>query len=527
MLRQVGASLDDSQVRAIVIVGGGTAGWLSAARIAARNACGPGGDITVTLIESATQPTVGVGEGTWPTMRNTLARIGISETQFIRGADAALKQGGRFVGWTTGSPDDAYYHPLNPPVGATELNLSPHWEARADPAAEPASFAHRVDFQPALCDAGLAPKLITHPEYAGVANYAYHLDAGKFATLLRDHAVGRLGVRHIVADVAGVEQSDNGDIRALKLQDGRQIPGDLFIDCSGFKAILIGGVYGVPLREQGRILFANRALAMQVPYSSPDAPIVCHTEAVAQDAGWIWDIGLWTRRGVGYVYSSAHTTDEAAELTLRRYVGPAAEGLGVRRIGINAGYRQTFWKNNCVAVGLSAGFLEPLEASALMLVEMSMDAIAERLPRTRRAMDLLAGQFNEICAHHWGRVVEFLKLHYALTRRTDSAFWRDNADPASIPDSLRERLELWRVHPPSGPDFTFAREVFSWPSYQYVLHGMRYPTRYAELPTAVAERPAAERLLARAAALRSDALRRLPKHRELLAKIREHGLQTI
>jgi tryptophan halogenase len=162
-----------------------------------------------------------------------------------------------------------------------------------------------------------------------------------------------------------------------------------------------------------------------------------------------------------------------------------------------------------------------------MLIEISMDAIADRLPRTRRAMDVLAKQFNETFNHHWDRVVEFLKLHYVLTQRTDTAFWRDNVDRASIPDSLQERLELWRTHPPAAQDFTFAREVFSWPSYQYILHGMQYPTRYAELPTIAAERPAAERLLGRAGAQRSDALRRLPEHRSLLGKIREHGLQLV
>jgi tryptophan halogenase len=334
-------------------------------------------------------------------------------------------------------------------------------------------------------------------------------------------------VRHIVADVVGVEQDESGDIQSLKLSGEQELPGDLFIDCSGFKGVLIGGVYKVPLRERRNILFADRALAMQVPYPAADTPIVCHTEATAQDAGWIWDIGLWTRRGVGYVYSSAHTTNDEAERTLRRYVGPTARDLNIRRIDINAGHRQIFWKNNCVAVGLSAGFLEPLEASALMLIEISMDAIADRLPRTRRAMDVLAKQFNETFDHHWDRAIEFLKLHYVLTQRTDTAFWRDNVDRASIPDSLQERLELWGIHPPSAQDFTFAREVFSWPSYQYILHGMKYPTRYAELPTIAAERPAAERLLGRAAALRSDALRRLPDHRGLLGKIRDHGLQLV
>ena len=516
----------DQPVRAVVVVGGGSAGWLAAARIAARNS-GPGHEpVSVTLVESSTIPPIGVGEGTWPTMRNTLAKIGITETEFIQSCDAALKQGARFVGWVDGSADDGYYHPLNPPVGATELNLSPHWESLST-TPERESFADCVDFQAALCTAGLAPKEITHAEFRGVANYAYHLDAGKFATLLREHAVKRLGVRHVIGDVVRVHQADNGDIETLELADGQVLAGDLFVDCSGFAAILIDGVYKVPFRRCGDTLFADRAMAMQVPYPDPEAPITCHTVSTAQDAGWIWDIGLWTRRGVGYVYSNSHTSDDEAEATLRRYIGPAANPLSARKIVIQSGHRQWFWQNNCVAVGLSAGFLEPLEASALLLIEVSMDNIADRLPRTRGAMDVIARQFNQTFQHHWTRIIEFLKLHYVLTKRTDTAFWRDNVAPASIPESLQERLELWRVHPPGPQDFSHAREVFSWPSYQYILHGMHFRTRYAELAHVARETADARRLLARAAQQRKEALQKMPPHRELLKKIRTYGLQAI
>lgn len=513
----------DQPVRAVVVVGGGSAGWLAAARIAARNS-GPGqSPVAVTLVESSTVPPIGVGEGTWPTMRNTLAKIGITETEFIQSCDAAFKQGARFVGWVDGSADDGYYHPLNPPVGATEINLSPHWETLTG---ERGSFADCVDFQAALCDAGLAPKDITSAEFRGVANYAYHLDAGKFATVLRQHAVNRLGVRHVVGDVVSIHQAENGDIERLELADGQTLAGDLFVDCSGFAAILIGGVYKVPFRRCGDILFIDRALAMQVPYPDPDAPITCHTVSTAQDAGWIWDIGLWTRRGVGYVYSSSHTSDDEAEATLRRHIGPAADQLSARKIGIQSGHRQRFWQNNCVAVGLSAGFLEPLEASALLLIEVSMDHIADRLPATRGAMDIIARQFNETFQHHWQRIIEFLKLHYVLTQRTEP-FWCDNVSPGSIPESLQERLKLWRVHPPGAQDFTYAREVFSWPSYQYILHGMHFRTQYAELPHVAREAADAKRLLARAAQQRKEALQRMPSHRELLKKVRSYGLQPV
>ena len=514
----------DRPVRTVVIVGGGSAGWIAAARIAARN--GQGADaIRVVLVESSAIGTIGVGEGTWPTMRNTLRKAGISETQFVRDCDAAFKQGAKFIGWADGGAADAYYHPLNPPQGATQINLSGHWQARRGEHRQ--SFADAVDFQAALCEAGLAPKAITTPEYGAVANYAYHLDAGKFATLMRDHSVGVLGVKHVIDDVVDVTTDDAGDIAEVILKTNGTLGGDLFVDCTGFAARLIGGVYGSRFRDCSDVLFADHALAMQVPYPDEDAAIACHTIATAQDAGWIWDIGLWTRRGVGHVYSSSHTSHDAAEQALRSYIGPAADGLTARRIAIRAGHRETFWSHNCVAVGLSGGFLEPLEASALMLIETAVDSIADRLPRTREAIAVHARQFNAAFTHHWSRIIEFLKLHYALTRRSDTEFWRDNADPASVPDSLLEMLDLWRYQPPASQDFPHQPEVFSWPSYQYVLHGMGFEADYARAPQLHAEEAGARRFFALADRARGEAVAQLPRHRELLGKIRKHGLQPV
>lgn len=525
---QLGVNLDSTKlenpVRTVIIAGGGSAGWIAAARIGARNGQGPD-RVRVILVESSAIGTIGVGEGTWPTMRNTLRKVGISETQFIRDCDASLKQGARFVRWTDGTDADGYYHPLNPPQGATQINLSGHWQSHH--AKRPIAFADAVDFQAALCDAGLAPKAITTPEFGAVANYAYHLDAGKFAVLMRNHAVSVLGVEHVIDDIVDVSMADNGDIAALILKQQGPLVGDLFVDCTGFSALLIGGVYQSAFRECGHVLFADHALAMQVPYASEDAPIACHTIATAQDAGWIWDIGLWARRGVGHVYSSSHTSHDEAEAALRAYIGPQANGLNARRIPIRAGHRETFWSHNCVAVGLSGGFLEPLEASALMLIETAVDSIADRLPRTRSAIATHARQFNAAFSHHWTRIIEFLKLHYALTQRTDTAFWRDNAHPATMPDMLRERLELWRDHPPSAQDFPHMPEVFSWPSYQYVLHGMGFVADHAHASQVHADAATARRFFAQAERARIEAIAQLPRHRDLLRKIRTHGLQPV
>ncbi len=515
----------DKAVKHVVIVGGGSAGWITAARIAAKNNTGSADGVAVTLIESETIGTIGVGEGTWPTMRNTLRKIGITETEFVRACDAAFKQGAKFVQWTDGTPEDGYYHPLNPPQGATQANLSGYWERSRQ--THGLDFADAVDFQAALCEAGLAPKSITSPEYAGIANYAYHLDAVKFANLLRDHSVSKLGVTHIIADVTEILQSEDGDIASVKTKQGHHIEGDFFIDCSGFAALMIEKVYGVPFIDCNDVLFNDHALALQVPYHTEEAPIASHTISTAQDAGWIWDIGLPTRRGTGYVYSSRHTTHDAAETVLRRYLGSVSDGLTPRLIKIRSGHRQTFWVNNCVAIGLSNGFLEPLEASALMLIETAVDMVADRLPENRSAMAILSAQFNNAFTHHWARIIEFLKLHYVLTKRTDTAFWRDNCDPATIPQVLQDQLKLWRHHPPTAQDFPHHREVFSWPSYQYVLHGMRFETALGQGRTTQEETLNGTRFFAAAEALRQKTLRELPKNRDLLDKIKAFGLQTV
>ena len=511
-------------VRAVVIVGGGTAGWLTAGIIAARHqARMKAGGLSVTLIESPDIRIIGVGEGTWPTMRASLERMGVSETELFRQCDAAFKQGGKFARWTTGAEDDAYYHPLMVPQGFSQLNLVPHWVREGGAR----SFCDFVTPQGRLCDEGLAPKTITHGEYRGLANYSYHLDAGKFAPFLARHCTEKLGVRHVLADVVQVNQHQSGDIESVLTRQAGEIFGDLFIDCSGFSALLIGKTLGVGFKECGDVLFCDTALATQVPFDAPDAPMASQTISTAQEAGWVWDICLPTRRGVGYVYSSRHQSEESARETLRRYIGPGHQELPVRKIPIRAGHRATFWKRNCVAVGLASGFLEPLESSAIVLVELSAKLLAEQMPACREVMDIVARRFNEVTMYRFGRIVDFLKLHYVLTKRTDTAFWRDNVDPATVPERLRDLLTLWKYQSPWFFDeFDRLEEVFPAASYQYVLYGMGFQTRVVPEDTADAEM-LASRLVRQNERLTDEMCTRLPKNRELLTKIHEHGLQSI
>lgn len=514
-------------LKSVVIVGGGTAGWITAGTIAAKHSAKQGQGIQVSLIESPDIKPIGVGEGTWPTMRNTLRKMGISETDFLRECDAAFKQGAKFAKWVTGAEDDFYYHPLVLPTGFLQGNLAPYWQLNG----QNKSFSEAVCFQEALCERSLAPKHMATPEFDAVANYAYHLNAGKFSEFLKKHCIDKLGVNYIVDNVTGVNSAENGDIASVSTQSHGAVEGDLFIDCTGFHSLLIGKHYGVPFVDKSDILFVDTALAAQVPYRDENDEIASHTISTGQEAGWIWDIGLQSRRGVGYVYSSRHTDDEKAEQTLLRYLEPsigseAARALNFRKIPIKPGHRELFWKNNCVAVGLSAGFLEPLEASALVLVELSADMISEQMPSCREVMDIIAKRFNETFLYRWDRIIDFLKLHYILTQR-EEPFWADNRDPATVPESLNELMALWRYQHPWDHDFTSRTEVFPAASYQYVLYGMGFKTEVDHIKIAEHEARFAQRQLQENERMVQKAVRMLPTNRELLKKVHEHGFQKL
>jgi tryptophan halogenase len=509
----------NGMIERVVVVGGGSAGWLAASLLAAESG------LQVTVVESPGVPPIGVGEGTWPSMRDTLQRIGVLEADFFRECDAAFKQGSRFDGWTTGLPADHYYHPFTAPQGYAEANMAKRWmDLYPD-----APFADVVCGQPAVCNGGLAPKQPQTPEYAGVLNYGYHLDAGKFGMFLQRHATHKLGVRHLLAHVDEIVVRQDGpfagDIAALRTAEHGLIEGDLFVDCTGLRSLLLGQHFGVPLVSQRDVLFNDRALAVQVRYPTPDAPISSHTTSTAQRAGWIWDIGLPERRGIGHVYSSAHTTDEEAERGLRAYLaatGSGAELAPPRKITFDPGYRERFWHRNCVAIGLSAGFIEPLEASALALVELSAGYLVDDMPATRAQMDIVAARFNETFLYRWEGLIDFLKLHYVLSRREDSPYWNDHRRAETIPQRLRDQLALWRTRAPTFRDFSRLEELFPAASYQFVLYGMGFrstlPDRPTDLPQ-VADRHIKEvqRLSARMVSL-------LPSNRTVLDHIRTHGI---
>ena len=511
-------------IQHILIVGGGTAGWLTAAFLARTLGTASGDGVRVTLVESSDIGIIGVGEGTFPSIKGTLAAIGIDEARFLRESNATFKQGIKFVDWVRArgvAGAGHYFHPFSLPSqkpGGPEL--LPYWLLGA--AGPGVAFAEAATLQKRVADASHGPKRVGDADFLGPLNYAYHFDAARFAALLGEHARS-LGVAHVLATVERVELDPSGAIGAVVTRESGPLKADLYVDCTGFRGALIGGALGSPFRNINDILFVDRAVAMQVPYERPDAPIASYTISTAHEAGWTWDIGLQKRRGIGYVYSSRYTDDARAEQVLRSYIGPSSDALSARHLKLNVGYREAQWVKNCVSVGLSAGFLEPLESSGIGLIETAAYLIGYLFPFDGNTAPV-AKLFNELMRARFERIVNFVKMHYCLTQRTDTPFWIDNADPRTAPDTLKEKLSMWRCRPPHRLDFVTDLEMYLPASWQFVLYGMEYKTDLEPVRACYARFEDARQEFRTIRQVSLRALADLPSHRALVEHVCAHGL---
>lgn len=516
------------RLQKILIVGGGTAGWLTACYLAKTLNAGAPDSIQVELVESPNIGALGVGEGTFPSLRGTLAAIGLDERRFLVGAGATFKHGVHFFDWvrppeTPGAHD--YFHPFNLPSqrpGGPEL--LPYWLLGAAPPGAP--FAASVTMQQRVVEACRAPKRATDGDYQGPMNYAYHFDAARFATVLVEHGQS-LGVKRHLATVERAELDATGAIESVLTSELGRLNADLYIDCTGMRASLIGSALASPFRSLREYLFCDRAVALQVPYATPDAPMRPCTVSTAQKSGWIWDIGLQQRRGTGHVYSSQHTDADQAEQVMRRYLGPDADKLEARHIKFEPGYRPEPWRKNCVAVGLSAGVVEPLESTGIALIELGAYLISHLLPGDSSDMSSTARMFNQMMSARYERILDFVKLHYCISKRRDSQFWIDNTDPSSIPPSLQERLTMWRHRPPHRLDFVTDLEMFLPASWQYILYGMEFETDFEPMRSAWPRIEDARREMATIRQVAEHAVVDLPPHRDLIEQLcREYRERT-
>lgn len=447
---------EDNRIRKVVIVGGGTAGWIAAsilARTARAHQC------SITLVESSGIPTIGVGEATIPPIVDFLRMLSIDEADFIRHTGSTFKLGIRFQDFRT--IGQSYWHPFGTFGGSINRRPFHHFFLKARLAGlEPRISDYSVCA--ALAEAGKF--LLPAPETAQSVGlrYALHFDAGLVANYLRTYSM-RLGVKALDRQVTGAVLRGDGFIDAVVCADGSRLEADLFIDCSGFRGVLIEECLRTGYVDWHDMLPCDRAVAMQT--SGDDAPSP-FTVARAQAAGWQWRIPLQHRVGNGYVYSSAHATDEQALDHLVTSVGePALTEPRILRFA--TGRRRLFWNRNCVALGLSAGFLEPLESTSIQLVINAVCNLLDHFP-DRAFSDSVISSYNAELIEEFESVRDFIVLHYCRTQREDTSFWRDCRE-LDIPDALSRRIEMYQS---SGRIRPQRRELFTDLSWFYVLDGM-------------------------------------------------------
>jgi tryptophan halogenase len=480
----------------VVIAGGGTAGWVAAAALIRH--FGP--LLDVTLVESDAIGTVGVGESTIPTARTFHALLGIHEHVFMRETNATFKLGIAFENWNRDG--DRYFHPFGTIGRSLPLAEFQHfWLEARDRGFGGAYIDYSLEGQAAAAGKFAAG------DPAPLA-YAYHLDATAYAKFLRSLAEPA-GVRRVEGKISTVERDgESGDIAALVLESGTRIEGDLFIDCTGFRALLIEETLETGFDDWGEWLPTDSAFAVQTENVGPPVP---YTRAIAHGEGWRWRIPLQHRTGNGIVFSSAHlSADEARERLLGALEGKPL--FDPRLIRYKTGARRKMWNRNCVSLGLASGFIEPLESTSIHLVMIAVTRLLQDFP-FRRDTQALAERFNAQSRAEWEHVRDFIILHYKLNQRDDTAFWREHAARA-IPESLAERIALFSE---AAIAYQGSDDLFRIDSWNAVMMGQGVMPRDHHRMPAMMPSADLERALGDLRAGIAAKLAGLPSHADFLA----------
>lgn len=485
----------------MVILGGGTAGWMSAAALARYF----GDSLTITLVESDAIGTIGVGEATIPQIRLFNAGLGIEERDFLRETGGTIKLGIEFVGWQREGA--RYFH------GFGDLGRSPglvpfhHYWLRYRDEGGDLPLDHFVPTTRAARDGLYGPR--AGGPGARLPASAYHFDASLYAAFLRRYAEARGVIRQEGMLARARRDGETGLLTGLDLSDGRRIDGDLFLDCSGLRALLIEGEMQAGFEDWSGWLPCDRAIA--VP-SDGDGRFNPFTRSTARGAGWQWEIPLRHRTGNGHVYSSAHMSDDAAlDILMRNLPGkPLAEP---RTIPFRTGKRREMWKGNCIAIGLASGFLEPLESTSIHLIQSGLARLISLFPDAGQAPDL-AAEYNRQSDAEYSSIRDFLILHYHLTDRKETEFWRD-CRAMTVPDSLTEKMEMFRR---TGRVIRHDGDLFDTPNWVQVMWGQGLrPQGYHPMVQAVPEADLA-RFITRTAAEMDAQVAALGPHRDWIAR---------
>ena len=422
-----------------VILGGGSAGWITACLLHQAWADKGG---TVTLVESPEIGIIGVGEGSTPQLKAFFDQLGIPEAEWMPPCEATYKLGIRFTGWSERQGFGSYFHPFPSPI---DLHTEPAFVrncAMARRGIDVEAHPDRWFLATRLANEARAPQ--PGPAFPFAPSYGYHFNAYKLGAFLRGWATAR-GVVHRSASVQRIEVAENGEVAALITDAGERIEGDIFVDCSGFRAVIMQGALGEPFIPFTQNLFNDRAVVMPTSHRSQVRP---QTEAVAMRAGWRWTIPLTSRVGNGYVYSSAHISDEEAEAELRAAIGMQDEGQA-RFLRMRVGRTERSWRGNCLATGLSQGFIEPLEATALHIVIHTAAQFVQAYESGGFTAEHRDG-FNRAIAARYEGIRDYIVAHYRMNQRSDTRYWSDNATNDALSAELKAIMTAWFTHGDMG-----------------------------------------------------------------------------
>ena len=476
----------------VVIVGGGSAGWMTASYL--RMALANVRDIT--LIESANIPTVGVGEATFSTLKLFFDHLGLVEHEWMPPCNGTYKLAIRFENWR--NKPGHFYHPFQRYEVVDGFNLGEWWlkHLRGNQPFDTACFTI-----PGMCENLKSPRFLDgtvfddrvaayfgtdRPPNTEIAHhtvqypYGYHFDASLLAKYLKEFAMKR-GVHQIIDDVGEVRLREDGSISHLLTKAHGRVEGDLYIDCTGFRGLLINQALKEPFISFGETLPNDSAIAIQVPTDPPVEGIAPYTTATALSAGWAWTIPLYNRNGCGYVYSGKHIGKDDAEAEFREFLGPRSDSCPANHIKMRIGRNRNSWVKNCVAIGLSSGFVEPLESTGLFFIQHGIEELVNHIPTGSTMNEGQLLSYNRMINDAIDGICEFLSIHYRASERSDTPYWRDTKF-LKVSEPLEERLKIWRSRLPQPRNIYQPYHGFEAYSYSCILLGLNYqPETYHPL----------------------------------------------